>query len=51
MNSGWGRGGEENKLLAAPSRSVGELENASVSSPNKSRSSSLLVLQGSDVIS
>ena len=33
---GWGRGGNENKLSAAPPRSAWEPENASISSRNKS---------------
>ena len=40
---------EEKKInYLAPSRSALEPENASTSSPNKSRSSSLLVLEGSN---
>ena len=39
---GWGRGGEENKLSAAPSRSASEPEKASPSSHNRSRSSLLV---------
>ena len=45
---GWGCGGDENKFYAAPSTSACDPENASMSSPNKSRSSSLDVLQVSD---
>ena len=39
---------DENKFYAAPSTSACDPENASMSSPNKSRSSSLDVLQVSD---